>query len=55
MTIQIRTIKTYVLLYKLTKQVNYLRQARKLANELALKGSSDFTLFILKPIEVKNA
>jgi hypothetical protein len=51
MNIQIRTLKTYIMLYKLTKQVNYLRQARKLANELVLKGSSELTVFILKPLE----
>jgi len=50
MNIQIRTIKTYVLLYKLTKQVNYLRQARKLASELKDKQISELTLFILKPL-----
>jgi hypothetical protein len=55
MKLEIKTIRSYVLLYKLTKQVNYLRQARKLANELALKGSSELTVFILKPIEVENA
>jgi hypothetical protein len=51
MTIQIRTIKTYILLYKLTKQVNYLIQARKLASELKDKQASDLTVFILKQLD----
>ncbi len=49
MTIQIRTLKTYIMLYKLTKQVNYLRQARKLADELKSEQAGELTLFILSP------
>ena len=51
MKLEIKTIRSYVLLYKLTKQINYLKQARKLVNELKDKQASELTVFILKPLE----
>jgi len=49
---QLNYIRTLLTMYKLTKQVNYLGQARKLVNELRDKQASDLTVFILKPREV---
>lgn len=49
--VQLSYIKSLLMLYKASKQLTYLKQARKLADELKTEQNEagELTLFILSP------